>query len=474
MKEYGPAIFLVTIIFLFHIQLSLLSEAQDTGIYKGNDFSVRYPESFNVSTSGSPTSGDLKLANACQRILLNWTWDPGISPDEILDGLKGIYEGTDIKVLSSESGEIRIQGQEIKTLNLTYEFKGQQAEKEFAIWNSSRSNRLFLASLSSCNKNQGTEVFNSILASFNDLGNGELIRPKLNNDETAWSVVLRDLLSSYHYRDLSILPATVVNFQEQSSLLQYGGKYHPDSTVTIHVNPPLSALGRAATVQRLLLEEGDQVRLFQKGKDIGLALLDPSGKWQLVSINPLEPGRSIGVLLDNIYEATTYKSPEDFPFYRVSGLEDLKPDKVIESDTEPSRYVELQKPSNISQTWLGNLENVLGEYEYGKTYQENVFDCSNTTQIAWSILTNKGFDARLMMSYKGHPLDPHIWVVVKYPYEPERYLAIETANTNQAKILEHLGRIVQDEKYYEGIMYNTSIQYSRLHPNEGMWLAVVK
>lgn len=205
---------------------------------------------------------------------------------------------------------------------------------------------------------------------------------------------------------------------------------------------------------------------------IGLAVLDPSGKWQPLSINPIEPGRSIGVLVDNIYEATTYKSIEDSPFYGVLGMDNLHRDEVLEKDVEPSRYVDLQKPDNLDQTWLDSLETVLEGYDYGKIYQENVFDCSNTTQMAWSVLKSKGFDARLMMSYKGHPLDPHIWAVVKYPYEPERYIALETANTDRTKNLMHLGRIVQDEGYYKGIMYNTSIQYSRLHPNEGMWLTI--
>ncbi|MDD1752468.1 MAG: hypothetical protein LUQ38_05195, partial [Methanotrichaceae archaeon] len=400
------------------------------------------------------------------------TWDPGIPPAEILDELKGTYEDVDVKVLSSESGEIQLPGQKIKTLNIIYEFKGLQAEKRFAAWNSSRSNRLFLASLSSCSNNHSTEIFDSLVSSFRDLAERELIELEPNSDENAWSIVLRDLLNSFHYRDLSILPATVVKFQVQNSLIQDEGKYHPDSKETIQVNPPLSAFARAAAVQALLRQEGYQARLLQKGKEIGLAVLDPSGKWLPVSINPVEPGRSVGVLVDDIFEATTYKSLEDLPFYGTLGMENLRLDEVLEKDVEPSRYVELQKPDNLDQTWLDNLETVLEGYDYGKIYQENIFDCSNTTQIAWSVLMSEGFDARLMMSYRGHPLDPHIWVVVKYPYEPERYIALETANTDRTKILMHLGRVVENEGYYKGIMYNTSIQYSRLHPNEGMWLTI--
>ncbi|MDD1741833.1 MAG: hypothetical protein LUQ47_00735 [Methanotrichaceae archaeon] len=98
------------------------------------------------------------------------------------------------------------------------------------------------------------------------------------------------------------------------------------------INSPTSALARAAALQALLLQEGCQTKLLQKGKEIGLAVLDP---W-------------------------------------VNG----------------SLYL------SITQ--------------------------------------------RLMMSYKCNPLDPLIWVVVKYPNKSERYIVIETANTDRTKILMHL------------------------------------
>ncbi|MDD1757384.1 MAG: hypothetical protein LUQ22_01445, partial [Methanotrichaceae archaeon] len=92
MKVYDHRILLFSIIFLFYFQLSLLSDAQDPGIYEENDFSIRYPESWEVSASGSSSAGDLTLDGPCEHIFLNWTWDPGIPPAEILDELKGTYE----------------------------------------------------------------------------------------------------------------------------------------------------------------------------------------------------------------------------------------------------------------------------------------------------------------------------------------------------------------------------------------------
>jgi hypothetical protein len=149
-------------------------------------------------------------------------------------------------------------------------------------------------------------------------------------------------------------------------------------------------------------------------------------------------------------------------------------EEVMQRDCQPSRYVALKAPTEIDSSWMADLNRTLDELEFSQSYQENVFDCSNTSQIVWSMLDGKGYQARLMMSYKGHPLDPHLWVVVLYPHQKERYVAVETANTDRAsagpsKRLVHLGRVTTERKYYSGIMYNSSQQYSRLHPEEGMW-----
>jgi hypothetical protein len=63
-----------------------------------------------------------------------------------------------------------------------------------------------------------------------------------------------------------------------------------------------------------------------------------------------------------------------------------------------------------------------------------------------------------------------MWVVVRYPYEDQRYVAVEATNTNGNGDLLHLGRVILKDEYLKGIMYNTSMQFSWLHPEEGMWL----
>ncbi len=36
------------------------------------------------------------------------------------------------------------------------------------------------------------------------------------------------------------------------------------------------------------------------------------------------------------------------------------------------------------------------EYDYGRSYNLNEFDCTNSSQIAWYVLRQRGFDARLI------------------------------------------------------------------------------
>jgi len=81
------------------------------------------------------------------------------------------------------------------------------------------------------------------------------------------------------------------------------------------------------------------------------------------------------------------------------------------------------------------------------------------------LLEGARYDASLMTGYEGHPLWDRVWVVVKYP-ESDGYVAVETLGGCGAG----LGNVVFEEVYGEGIMYNTSLQYSHLHPEIGMWL----
>jgi len=155
--------------------------------------------------------------------------------------------------------------------------------------------------------------------------------------------------------------------------------------------------------------------------------------------------------------AKSKRSPHDLDFY-------------VLKDVDPSRHVQLERPNQVNQSWADELQGTLDSYSYQRKYQENIFDCSNTSQISWAFLEAKGYDARLMFSYKDHPLGQHMWVVVRYPYEEESYVVVEATNANGKSDFMHLGKLTFDDKYYHGIMFNTSMQYSWLHPEEGMWL----
>lgn len=459
---------------------------------EGFDFSFQYPAGWTVQTAldghdldghakeNRRFEGILELDGPCARFSINWTRDPGISTEKILEQIEKTYNSEEVKVLSAKRDTISLEGTKAEVMNLLYELKGYRSEKKFAVWNSSRSDRLFLASISgsdcSPELSQSEALFDSLIASFSDLGERERLQLGPKSRDDAWTLVLMDLLSSYHYSNAKTLPARIARIQVLHTLSPVNGTYQLDSQEMIQVDLPEVAVQRAWAVQSLLMQEGYDARLAQRSGEIGVAALDPSGRWQLISVNPAKPEKSVGVIANGTREALIYDSLEELAGENRMALQDLNTEKLMQKDCEPSQYVELKQPSETEtktieyESWRDELKKVLDGYDYDERYQENVFDCSNTAQICWSVLQGKGYDARLMMSWKGQPLGPHLWVVVRYPFEDERYVAVETANTNGNMELVHLGKVVTDGDYYRGIMYNSSAQYSRLHPEEGMWL----
>lgn len=469
----ASSFFALTLLALALLPAGVHAEDADASNYHGVDFTIAHPAGWKTSSSdsGSHVSGSLSAEGPCDHLILSWIRDPGMDPGDILDQIEKAYDSEEVKVLSSERGEIRMKEQTAKTLNLAYEFNGYRSVKLFAVWNSSRSDRLFLASFSSGNDSDSGNLalFEELVASFADLGNRDLTKLGPKPLDGAWPQVLGDLLSSYHYKEIRTLPGRTVHVKVGFELSPQNGTYVLDSQEELWTDPPEMAAARAGAVAQILQQAGYEARLVQRGGEIAVAVLDPSKKWQQVSINPASPERMVGVLANGTWEALMYSDGEDLA--EDNGIvEGFDLDKLIQKDCEPSRYVELKALAETNQSWLDGLREVLESYDYDKYYEENVFDCSNTAQICWSVLRQKGYDARLMMSYKGHPLDPHMWVGLRYPYESNGYVAVETANTDEKKRLVHLGRVVTDAAYFKGIMYNSSAQFSRMHPEEGMRL----
>ncbi len=465
-----------------------------TNSYENFGFSFQYPASWALgSATGSRTAGSLELAGSCERVSINWTRSPGIDVEKIADQLLKTYGSDGVKLVDFGREEISMKDGRAVALHLSYQLKGYTAEERFVVWSSNESDRLFIASISGCASGNRTRTYGALLdnivTSFSDLEEREHIHLGLRpSKEESWSLVLGDLLSSYSYKDAKTLPARVARMQVLHTLSPVNGTYQLDSREGIDVDPPETAISRAGAVQSLLLENGYNARIVQQNGELGVAVLDPSGRWQLISINPAKPDRSVGVLANGTGDALVYDSLDDLVDDNGMSIKDLSRDldlglnpgsslnsdslvqKLMQKDCEPSQYVELKGPSKENEPWIEDLQNTLNGYDYGERYQENVFDCSNTAQVCWSILQDKGYDARLMMSWKGHPLGPHMWVAVRYPYQEERYVPVETANTDGSMRLVHLGHVVGKDDYYRGIMYNSSAQYSRLHPEEGMWL----
>ncbi|NPV62012.1 MAG: hypothetical protein HPY61_05170 [Methanotrichaceae archaeon] len=446
------------------LSLEPLSESRDLG------FSVDCPGQWDISSRGTAVSGNLSVEDPCSKMLISWLRDPGIGPDIILDSIEDAYDEGEVQVVSSERGQMRIGGLEAVYMDLGYEFKSSKSRKRFICWNSSASDRLFVAALSSCNWDETAPIFDVTVASFLDEGRAEQLRfySGLDVKDRAWSILLGDLLSSYHYLDPQTLPPRSVSVRVMHLLNPENGSYRLYSSEDISADLPVAAAARAAVVLQILRKEGYNAGLLQSGGQIRLAVEDPAGAWRAVSLNPADPDREMGVLMDRASRGLAYDSIEELEEANRMDLGPIDESQMVQKDCESSRYVELKRPEKIDSAWQQELQDILQGYGYGENYQENSFDCSDTAQICCELLQSRGYDARLMMGWEGHPLGKHLWVVVSYPDEPGTYLAVETANVDGDRKLVNLGKIVEDRGYFEGIMYNSRAQFSRLHAEEGL------
>jgi hypothetical protein len=455
----------------------IIAHAQDYEQFRDLGVSLDYPASWRLSSLGGSATGGSSIMGSCSGIYLNWSRDPGIPPEEILDQIRRTYDSEEVTVTAWKHGAIAVQGQRAAALELTYSFRGYMAQKRFVAWNSSLSDRLFLASLSGCQEEAGqaSKTYEHVLASFRDTEEREMVSLAPRPKDEVWATVLRDLLCSYHYLDARTLPPKKISLEVVHILQPFQGSYLLQTQDSLRADAPTTAARRAGALQQMLQREGYRAMLAERSGKVEVAVLDPGGSWQPLSINPSSPERAVGVLVDEGGEAVPYQSLRDLAEDNQMQIDDVGVEEVMQKDCQPSRYVVLRHPAEIDPSWMEDLNRALDELEFSQSYLENVFDCSNTSQIVWSVLEGKGYQVRLMMSYKGHLLDPHLWVAVVYPYQRESYVAVETATTDQASIgpgkrLVHLGRVTTEDKYYTGIMYNSSQQYSRLHPEEGMWL----
>ena len=443
--------------------------------YNDMGLTFQYPADWAISASGNQVSGNISVMDSCGSIAIAWMRDPGLTSANILDQIAKTYNQAEVETISKDQGKIPVQGREAETLDLSYKFKDNNAKKRLAAWRSEGSDRLFIASMSSCSVDysRNEDVFNQVIGSFQDRMPREISLEARSVQDDVWAIILGDLLASDHYVDQSALPSTAVYVEAAHSLTPVNGSYRLISTNEIRSEMSERTVNRAAVIQKLLQASGYNAALIQKAGQIWVVVEDSSGRWQSVSVNPKEPWRMVGALVvgQDGYSGLLYKNRTALAkdnLLTLNGPIDFS--GFVQKDCDPPMYAGLKGPAQENKTWTDELQSVLDGYSYPEKYQENVFDCSNTSQICWALLESKGYDARLMFSYKDHPLGKHMWVVVRYPYEDEGYVAVEATNTNGNGDLLHLGRVVLKDDYFKGIMYNTSMQFSWLHPEEGMWL----
>ena len=404
--------------------------------------------------------------DSCGSIAVAWMRDPGLTPVNILDQVVKTYNQGEVEILSKDQGKISVQGREAETLDLSYKFKDHNAKKRLAAWTSEDPTG---CSLPQCRVVAliipGTKKYwIGVLGSFQDLVSKEISLEARSVRDEAWAIVLGDLLAAYHYINQSALSSTAVYAEAAHSLIPVNDSYRLSSSEKIPSLMSSGAIARVAVVQKILQSRGYNAALIQKDGQIWVVAEDPSGRWQSVSINPKEPWRMVGafwVVGQDRYRGLMYKNvtalAEDNSL-TLNGPIDSS--DFVQKDCDPPSYEELKVPAQENITWTNELQSVLDNYSYPKKYQENVFDCSNTSQICWALLKGKGYDDSLMFSYRDHPLGRHMWVVVRYPYEDDRYVAVEATNTNGSGDLLHLGKSGFEGRLLQG--YNVQHEHAVL------------
>lgn len=106
---------------------------------------------------------------------------------------------------------------------------------------------------------------------------------------------------------------------------------------------------------------------------------------------------------------------------------------LSEYENVPHSYYSSDMFKHYSNTWAGLSRFLTSEFKLPRDYEENVFDCSESSAYLEWALENAGFDAELVIG--DYPEDPdlgrHAWVIV---YTEDYKVAIEaTVFTGKSK-----------------------------------------
>ena len=452
---------------LFQLRLDP-KNVEEEDRYRGANFSIELPPGWNATLEGDRYEGNLTLEGACALVHIGWFEDSGLDPDDVLRQVTRAYRSDYLRfsILTAEAGEpVAVGDEKASSLNVYYVYGGQESQKRIAAWSSPISGRFFYASFWSCPESfdENLEKFEQVCESFRDEGSERYVdlepRPVTLD---GWGTILSETLASCHF-------AKVAAQQSPEVEVKVSMKSHREGGLVIQLaseemvsptrggdDPP-----REGGILKLLQDEGYDVSLLQRGGAPWVVVRGPEGRWQAISSAAAETERGLGTLV----------SPDEEEWYRglvVDGPEETargedegtSAETVIEKDCDPPREVHLEPAAEVNLTWILGLEDLLVLYSYSQEESDPGF--FHGAQVCWALLKREGYDALLVTGYEGHPLSQDMWVLVSHP--GEGYLAVKPTTEDGVG----LGEIVNDAEYFDGVAYETSLQYSCLHPDRGL------
>ena len=435
------------------------SGVDDGGRTEGRGFSFVLPPGWKATPRGDQDGGNLTLEGACSLATVCWFEDPGVDPEVLLRQVGRAYRSDALRfsVLEVEPGRsIVIEGQRASALHVFYMYGGRDSQKRIFAWPSPRSGRFFFASFWSCSEGweENLGAFEALLESFRDEGSEGYVELEPRNITfDGWGAVLSETLRSYHFEGVEAIPYPEVEVKVTLTAHRVADRVDHLASEEI-VSSTRSALpAREAALEGLLLDRGYPAAVLRKGSSFWVVVLGPEGGWQAISSSGAG-GRGVGSLV----------GPEDRGWYRglVVALPEAaeKSETVAVQDCDPPRLLRLDPRSEVNLTWILGLEGLLDRYSYSSDGADP--GSFAKAQVCWALLEREGHDALLVTAYDGHPLHPRMWVIVRHPGSGHVAVDPEAAGDRG------LGEIVSGAEWFEGVGYETSLQYSCLHPGEGL------
>jgi hypothetical protein len=444
-------------------------EVEEEERYRGANFSFELPPGWNAALEGGRYEGNLTLEGTCALVKIGWFEDSGIVPGDVLRQVIRGYRSDYLRfsVLTAEAGEpVVVGGERSPSLNVYYMYGGQESQKRIVAWPSPVSGRFFFASFWSCSEawEENLERFELVCESFRDEGSERYVELEPRPATTdGWGTVLFETLASYHFAEVAVPPSPEVgvrvvmeSHREEGQVSQLASEEMVSPTRR-GGDPP-----REAAILKLLQDDGYEVSLLKRGGAYWVVVRGPEGGWQAISSAAPETERGLGTLVGpdetEQYRGLVVDGPEEAADEEVEGSSDRA---VVEKDCDPPREVHLEPVANVNLTWILGLEDLLELYSYSQ--EEPDPGSFYGAQVCWALLKREGYDALLVTGYEGHPLRQEMWVVVSHP--GEGHVAVRPAAAGDGG---GIGEIVSDAERFTGIAYETSAQYSCLHPDRGL------